>query len=95
MTEHGHKLCTVATLSMPWGPSRSSTSGPLASPRLLSWIFSIGELHRWHHSAERHEADLNYGDTFIFWDAVFGTRFLPRGVEAPSDVGIRGLEALH
>ena len=54
----------------------------------FAWIFSIGELHRWHHSRSRREADRNYGDTFIFWDAVFGTRFLPRGVAAPRAVGL-------
>lgn len=58
----------------------------------FAWIFSMGELHRWHHSAIREEADHNYGDTFIFWDTVFGTRYLPRGEEAPLEVGIGGLE---
>ena len=59
----------------------------------FAWIFSIGELHRWHHSARRREADHNYGDTFIFWDTVFGTRYLPRDRPAPQEVGIGGLEA--
>ncbi len=59
----------------------------------FAWIFSIGELHRWHHSAIREEADHNYGDTFIFWDTVFGTRFLPSEKASPFEVGIRGLEA--
>ncbi len=59
----------------------------------FAWIFSIGELHRWHHSALRVEADHNYGDTFIFWDTLFRTRYLPREIEAPHDVGIAGLEA--
>jgi len=66
----------------------------------FAWIFSIGELHRWHHSAQRHEADHNYGDTFIFWDTVFGTRFLPEpkvpgmpGGPAADAVGIDGLRA--
>ena len=59
----------------------------------FAWIFSIGELHRWHHSARRDEADHNFGDTFIFWDTVFGTRHLPDGIPAPREVGIRGLEA--
>jgi sterol desaturase/sphingolipid hydroxylase (fatty acid hydroxylase superfamily) len=59
----------------------------------FSWIFSIGELHRWHHSASRTEADHNYGDSFIFWDAIFGTRYLPPGREAPAECGIEGLEA--
>jgi len=59
----------------------------------FSWIFSIGELHRWHHSAVREEADHNFGDTFIFWDALFGPRCLPTGAGAPEVVGIGGMEA--
>lgn len=59
----------------------------------FAWIFSIGDLHRWHHSCARTEADTNYGNSFIFWDAVFGTRFLPRDREPPAEVGIDGLEA--
>jgi len=58
-----------------------------------SWIFSIGELHRWHHSRERAEADTNYGNSFIFWDAVFGTRYLPADRGTPARVGIAGFEA--
>jgi len=58
----------------------------------FSWIFSIGELHRWHHSASKEEADHNFGDTFIVWDLVFGTRYLPPE-PAPVAVGIRGLQA--
>ena len=59
----------------------------------FAWIFSIGELHRCHHSTDRAEADHNYGDTFIFWDALFGSRFLPADRPAPERVGIGGLEA--
>ncbi|MEE3332561.1 MAG: sterol desaturase family protein [Myxococcota bacterium] len=59
----------------------------------FAWIFSSGELHRWHHSAVREEADHNYGDTFIFWDTLFGTRYLPADRRSPEEVGIRGLEA--
>jgi sterol desaturase/sphingolipid hydroxylase (fatty acid hydroxylase superfamily) len=61
--------------------------------RPFSWIFSIGELHRWHHSTQMHEANRNYGNTFIFWDAVFGTRFLPSDRSRPEAVGIEGLAA--
>lgn len=59
----------------------------------FAWIFSIGELHRWHHAADKRDADHNYGDTFIFWDAVFGTRFLPKERPAPQRVGIAGCES--
>ena len=61
--------------------------------RPFSWIFSIGELHRWHHSARVEEANRNYGNTFIFWDALFGTRFLPPDRSRPDAVGIAGLDA--
>lgn len=59
----------------------------------FAWVFSIGELHRWHHSKVRHEADHNYGDTFIVWDTLFGTRYLPAGVGAPIEAGFEGIEA--
>jgi sterol desaturase/sphingolipid hydroxylase (fatty acid hydroxylase superfamily) len=59
----------------------------------LSWIFSVGDLHRWHHSRVRRESDTNYGNVYIFWDAVFGTRYLPSGREPPGKVGILGMEA--
>ena len=56
----------------------------------FGWIFSIGDLHRWHHSRARHEADRNYGNSFIFWDGVFGTRYLPADREPPEEVGLEG-----
>ncbi len=61
--------------------------------RPFSMVFSIGELHRWHHSTQTHEANRNYGNTFIFWDSVFGTRFLPLDRTRPEKVGIDGLAA--
>jgi sterol desaturase/sphingolipid hydroxylase (fatty acid hydroxylase superfamily) len=59
----------------------------------LSWLYSIGDAHRWHHSREREEADSNYGNVYIIWDTIFGTRYLPRDLEPPTDVGIEGLDA--
>jgi sterol desaturase/sphingolipid hydroxylase (fatty acid hydroxylase superfamily) len=59
----------------------------------LAWLFSIGELHRWHHARGFEAARCNYGNTFIVWDAVFGTRRLPRGEHSPAEVGIEGMEA--
>lgn len=59
----------------------------------FGWIFSIGDLHRWHHSRVRAEADTNYGNSFIVWDTVFGTRYLPGDREPPEEVGIEGLDA--
>jgi sterol desaturase/sphingolipid hydroxylase (fatty acid hydroxylase superfamily) len=59
----------------------------------FAWIFSIGELHRWHHASDFETAKCNYGNTFIFWDAIFGTRRLPRAERPPADVGIEGMES--
>ena len=44
----------------------------------FNWIIAGPELHRWHHSAKISEAHSNYGNNLIIWDAVFGTRFLPK-----------------
>jgi sterol desaturase/sphingolipid hydroxylase (fatty acid hydroxylase superfamily) len=58
----------------------------------LNYVFSAAPVHRWHHSRVRAEADHNYGDTFIFWDVVFGTYYRPREREVEA-LGIAGLEA--
>lgn len=57
----------------------------------LNWIFSMAELHRWHHSRLLEESNTNFGQNLIVWDIVFGTRFLPKDREPPSDIGIAGL----
>ena len=57
----------------------------------LNWVFSMTELHRWHHSPKLEEANSNYGGTLILWDVVFGTRFLPADREPPEDIGIESL----
>jgi sterol desaturase/sphingolipid hydroxylase (fatty acid hydroxylase superfamily) len=54
----------------------------------LNWIFSMAELHRWHHSQLVEESNTNYGANVCFWDIVFGTRFLPVDREPPEEIGI-------
>jgi len=54
----------------------------------LNWVFSMAELHRWHHSRSLREANTNYGSDLICWDVVFGTRFLPPDRNPPTDIGI-------
>lgn len=44
----------------------------------MNWIFSMAELHRWHHVRDINVANHNYGATLIFWDIVFRTRYLPK-----------------
>jgi sterol desaturase/sphingolipid hydroxylase (fatty acid hydroxylase superfamily) len=56
----------------------------------LNWIFSMAELHRWHHSRVLEESNTNYGQNLIVWDIVFGTRYLPQDREPPDDIGLAG-----
>ena len=58
----------------------------------LDYVFSAAPVHRWHHSRVRAEADTNFGDSFIFWDLVFGTYYRPRDREV-GEIGIDGLDA--
>lgn len=54
----------------------------------LNWIFSMAELHRWHHSPVLEEANNNYGNNLLFWDIVFGTVYYPKDREARVGVGL-------
>lgn len=54
----------------------------------LTWIFSVGEMHRWHHSVRLAEANNNYGSNFLFWDIVFGTRYRDPQRREPKTIGI-------
>jgi len=56
----------------------------------LNWIFSMAELHRWHHSRLLEESNTNYGQNLALWDVVFGTRYLPSDREPPADIGLTG-----
>jgi sterol desaturase/sphingolipid hydroxylase (fatty acid hydroxylase superfamily) len=57
----------------------------------LNWVFSMAELHRWHHSRLVEESNTNYGQNLAIWDVVFGTRFLPTDREPPLDIGLADL----
>ncbi len=58
----------------------------------LNWIFSMAELHRWHHSRVLEEANANYGNNILFWDIVFGTVYWPRDRDASEDIGLSEME---
>ena len=50
----------------------------------LNYIFSMTELHRWHHSKVIEQSDTNFGNILILWDLVFGTFYWPREKEVGS-----------
>ena len=54
----------------------------------LNYIFSMAELHRWHHSKILREANANYGNNIIFWDLVFRTLHYPRDRDASANIGL-------
>jgi sterol desaturase/sphingolipid hydroxylase (fatty acid hydroxylase superfamily) len=54
----------------------------------LNYIFSMAELHRWHHSLVLEEANANYGNNIILWDLIFGTFFYPRDREPTDQIGL-------
>ena len=72
-----HGICQHANMQIRCGP--------------LNWIFSMAELHRWHHSPLLRESNTNYGQTLILWDIIFRTRFLPADRKPPEAVGIADL----
>jgi sterol desaturase/sphingolipid hydroxylase (fatty acid hydroxylase superfamily) len=54
----------------------------------LNHLFSMAEVHRWHHSRRMDEANANYGNMLLLWDVLFGSRFYPTDRRPPVDVGI-------
>jgi ornithine lipid hydroxylase len=56
----------------------------------LNYVFSTNELHRWHHSAEPHEANSNFGSALVLWDQVFGTFRHLKGANRPARLGLFG-----
>ena len=53
----------------------------------LNYIFSMAELHRWHHSLNLQEANRNYGNNILFWDIIFRTVYWPRDRDASEVIG--------
>lgn len=55
---------------------------------LRRWL-GVAEVHRWHHKREYEDAQVNFGEFFMFWDRLFGT-FLDRPEPLRAgDVGLR------
>lgn len=54
----------------------------------LNAVFSMAELHRWHHARDSRWANGNYGATVLIWDWLFGTRRYPGHGVADDGVGL-------
>ncbi|MEO1694517.1 MAG: sterol desaturase family protein [Pseudomonadota bacterium] len=46
---------------------------PRPIDRVLRWFIVTPDMHRVHHSTQRHEHDTNYGFSLSVWDRVFAT----------------------
>ena len=53
----------------------------------LNYLFSLTELHRWHHSQKIEESDRNFGNNLIVWDLLFGSYYNPAKQEV-DDIGL-------
>ncbi len=54
---------------------------PLAFGWRISHVLSSPYMHQIHHSSEMRHWDKNYALIFSFWDALFGSLYVPRGKE--------------
>jgi len=55
----------------------------------LKKIFSVAELHRWHHRADYKDAQVNFGAWLVIWDYLFGTAYdEPRMRTQLGEIGI-------
>lgn len=54
----------------------------------LNRVFSMPELHRWHHSRDKQVSNHNYGAVLSIWDVVFGTWYLPDSQVEPHAIGL-------
>jgi sterol desaturase/sphingolipid hydroxylase (fatty acid hydroxylase superfamily) len=55
----------------------------------LNYIFNTPGLHRWHHSMDFREGNMNYGENIMCWDLLFGTYFNDAKRRPPREIGIK------
>lgn len=61
--------------------------------KTVRYAFITPDLHRIHHSLDMREQQRNFGQTFSWWDRVFGTYVPAASAEASAfKTGLRGLE---
>mgnify|MGYP001394474825 CR=1 FL=1 len=55
----------------------------------LRYVFNTPELHRWHHSMDPAEGNMNYGENLMLFDLLFGSYFYADR-RPPARIGIEG-----
>ena len=56
---------------------------------LLRYVIGVAETHRWHHKRDFEDAQVNFGEFFIFWDLLLGTFHESPRELAADEVGLR------
>ncbi len=55
--------------------------------RVLDGLLVTPEFHHWHHSREAEAINHDYGGFLPWWDMMFGTYYMPKGVR-PTEYGV-------
>jgi sterol desaturase/sphingolipid hydroxylase (fatty acid hydroxylase superfamily) len=55
----------------------------------LNYVFSMAELHRWHHALAPEQSNANYGNNILIWDLIFGTVYYPKDKLPSRHIGLR------
>jgi len=57
---------------------------------VLKKFFCVAELHRWHHRADFHDAQVNFGAWLTTWDYIFRTAYDPPKIRTElGEIGIK------
>lgn len=63
---------------------------------LLRYVFSVAELHRWHHVRDAERSKVNFGAWLVIWDLIFKTYSHPAGKVSWDKTAIEiGVEEAH
>jgi sterol desaturase/sphingolipid hydroxylase (fatty acid hydroxylase superfamily) len=68
---------------------------PLGYGPVISKVLVSPWMHQVHHSRETRHLDRNMGFIFSFWDAMFGTLYIPKRNEAAYELGLTTGEHVH
>lgn len=55
----------------------------------LRYVLGVAEIHRWHHKRDYEDAQVNFGEFWMFWDHLFGTFHDRANGVVAGEVGLR------
>jgi sterol desaturase/sphingolipid hydroxylase (fatty acid hydroxylase superfamily) len=84
---HPDVILMKGALDAVWGMWIHSNIGVRTGA--LQYFVNGPEMHRWHHSADAAQGEVNFATKIAVWDWIFGTAFLP-GARKPRAYGLWG-----